>query len=98
MSNKTYDTLKYLAQVVLPAAATLYVALAALWGLPRAEAVSGTIMAVDTFLGALLHIQAGRYTPSTDGTLTLSGDGKNDDLVLKPSAAGKDTLRLSVSR
>lgn len=98
MSNKLYDQLKYVAQVLLPALATLYVALAGMWDLPRPDAVGGTIMAIDTFLGALLHIQAGRYVPPTDGTLTLSADGESDDLVLKPSAAGKQTLKLNVAR
>lgn len=32
--NKVYDTLKYVAQVVLPSVGTLYFALAGIWGLP----------------------------------------------------------------
>ena len=31
MKNKTYDILKYIAQIVLPALATLYLALAGIW-------------------------------------------------------------------
>ena len=50
MSNKVYDILKYIALIVLPAVATLYLGLAAIWGLPYGEAISGTIMLVDTFL------------------------------------------------
>ena len=61
MSNKLYDVLKYIAQIVLPAAATLYVTIAGIWGLPYAEAISGTIMAVDFFLGALLKISSDNY-------------------------------------
>lgn len=61
MSNKLYDVLKYVAQIVLPAAGTLYFAIAQLWGLPYAEQIVGTIMAVDTFLGALLGISSARY-------------------------------------
>ena len=30
--NKVYDTLKYVAQVVLPSVGTLYFALAGIWG------------------------------------------------------------------
>ena len=51
MSNKTYDTLKWIAQYLLPAAGTLYFALAGIWGLPYGEQVVGTITAVDTFWG-----------------------------------------------
>ena len=61
LTNKAYDVLKYIAQIVLPAAATLYVTIAGIWGLPYAEAVSGTIMAVDFFLGALLKISSDNY-------------------------------------
>ena len=48
MSNKTYDTLKWIAQYLLPAAGTLYFALAGIWNLPYGEQVVGTITAVDT--------------------------------------------------
>jgi hypothetical protein len=61
MSNKTYDILKYIAQIVLPAIATLYIAVASIWNLPYAEQIGGTIMAVDTFLGAVLMISTNSY-------------------------------------
>lgn len=61
MSDKLYDTLKWIAQIALPALGTLYFALAATWGLPYGEQVVGTITAVDTFLGALLGISAANY-------------------------------------
>ncbi len=66
MSNKTYDTLKWIAQYVLPAAGTLYFALAGIWGLPCGEQAVGTITAVDTFLGVLLGISAAQYS-KTEG-------------------------------
>lgn len=61
MSNKTYDILRDLAQIVLPALGTLYFALADIWNLPYGEAVVGTIAAVDAFLGALLKLSSVRY-------------------------------------
>ena len=61
MDNKTYDVLKWIAQYLLPAAGTLYFALASIWGLPYGEQVVGTITVVDTFLGALLGISSARY-------------------------------------
>lgn len=61
LSNKTYDILKYIALVGLPALATLYLTLSAIWGLPYGEAIAGTITAVDTFLGALLGISSIKY-------------------------------------
>lgn len=64
MSNKVYDALKYVAQIVLPALATLYFALAQIWGLPYGEQVVGTITAVDAFLGALLRLTTIKYEKS----------------------------------
>ena len=61
MSNDTYDLLKYLALVVLPAAGTLYFALSGIWGLPYGEQIVGTITAIDAFLGAILKISADAY-------------------------------------
>lgn len=61
MSNKVYDTLKWMAQILLPALGTLYFALAGIWGLPYAEAIVGTITAIDTFLGILLGISTMNY-------------------------------------
>ena len=61
MSNKTYDVLKWIAMVVLPAIGTLYFALAGIWGFPYAEEIVGTITAVDTFLGVMLGITSVQY-------------------------------------
>ena len=61
MSNKVYDILKYIAQIVLPAVAALYAALAGLWNWPMTEAIVGTISAVDLFLGTLLKIKSDQF-------------------------------------
>lgn len=61
MKSKTYDVLKYIAQIVLPALGTFYFAIAGIWGLPYGEQIVGTIAAVDTFLGALLKLSSDKY-------------------------------------
>lgn len=61
MNNKVYDVLKFIAQIVLPAIATFYITIAGIWGLPYGEEVSGTVMAVDTLLGALLMLSSNSY-------------------------------------
>ncbi len=61
MTNRTYDILKYIAQVILPALGTLYFALAGIWGFPYGEQIVGTITAVDTFLGVALKISSDNY-------------------------------------
>ena len=61
LSNKAYDILKYVAQIVLPAIGTLYFALSSIWGLPYGEQIVGTITAVDAFLGALLGVSTAAW-------------------------------------
>lgn len=61
LSNSQYDSLKWIAQILLPALGTLYFALANIWGLPNAEQVVGTITAIDAFLGVLLGISTDNY-------------------------------------
>lgn len=61
MSNKVYNILKWVAQILLPALGTLYFALASIWGFPFAEQIVGTITAVDTFLGVILQISTSVY-------------------------------------
>ena len=61
MSDKTYDILKFVAQILLPALGTFYFALAQIWNLPLAEEIVGTITAVDALLGAVLGISTAQY-------------------------------------
>lgn len=61
MSNKVYDVLKWIAQIAIPAVATLYFALAGIWGWPYGEQVVGTLTAIDTCLGVLLGISSSQY-------------------------------------
>ena len=66
MSNKVYDILKTIALIWLPAIGTLYSALAAIWGLPFGEEIVATIVAIDTFLGAILQISSASYKKKED--------------------------------
>lgn len=66
MSDKVYDVLKWIAQYLLPASATLYFALANIWGFPYAEQVVGTISAIDTFLGVMLGISTIQYNKDNE--------------------------------
>lgn len=61
LNDKVYDVLKWVALVVLPAIATLYTALAGVWGLPYAQEIPATITAVDLFIGALLGVSTAQY-------------------------------------
>ena len=65
MSNKLYDVLKWVSLVVLPALATLCFAVTGIWGLPYGNEIMGTIVAVETFLGAILGISNVQYKKAT---------------------------------
>lgn len=66
MNDKTYDILKWIAMILLPAIATLYFTMANIWGLPYAEQIVGTITGIDTFLGVILGISTSRYNNIDD--------------------------------
>lgn len=56
IKNSTYDILKALATIILPAIATLYITLAAIWGFGLANEVNATIEAIICFINALLGL------------------------------------------
>ena len=59
--SRTYEILRWITVIVLPAIGTLYFALSGIWGLPYGEQVVGTIAAITTFLGAILQISRSAY-------------------------------------
>ena len=101
MTNETYDKLKWIAQIVLPALGTLYFALASIWNFPFGEQIVGTISAIDVFLGCILKKSSDDY--SGDGELIVdTSDPLKDIYSLAiddyPSAlAEKNTVVLKVS-
>lgn len=109
LSNKLYDFLKFLAQVLLPAAGTAYSAIAALWGWGAVTQVVGTIVAVDTLLGVVLAYLTVKYNKSDapyDGTVHVTEDPESGlikaNMVLKnyenPAAiVNQDSVTFKVS-
>lgn len=61
MSNKAYDIIRIIGNIVLPALATLYGTLSGIWGLPYGEQIVASLSAVALFLNALLKISADNY-------------------------------------
>ena len=82
LSNKTYNTLKWLTTIVLPALGTLYFALSGIWGFPYGEQIVGTITALVTFLGVILGISSAGYykeEPVNIEGLDYLEDGDDDE-------------------
>lgn len=61
LSNKAYDLWKWIAQILLPAFATLCFSLAEIWGVPYGKELAGTVTAFDTFVGIFLGISSYNY-------------------------------------
>lgn len=66
LNDKLYDVLKWITLILLPAASTLFVSLAGIFGWPYASEVAKTTVAVCTFLGALLGISTAQYNKGGD--------------------------------
>ena len=56
MSNMLYDFLNALVRIILPAAGSMYFALAEIWGLPYATQIVGTIAVITTFFGLVIML------------------------------------------
>lgn len=96
LSNRTYDFLVYAVQYILPALGTLYFTLAALWGLPNAEQVVGTIVALTAFLAVILAFGRRSYKQSDarfDGELVVDTTNPERDLFSYNVTRPLDDLR-----
>ena len=61
LPDRVYDALKWITMILLPALATAYVGLAAIWHFPYADEVAKTTAVICTLLGALLGISTAQY-------------------------------------
>jgi hypothetical protein len=77
MTNQTYDLLKWVALIALPAVVTFVAALGEIWGLPYTTQIAATIAAVDALLGACLQVSSANYT---DKSYDDEADDARDDI------------------
>ena len=66
LSNKVYDIFKWVAIIVMPALATLVKVVFTIRNLPFGTEIATTIIAIATFIGALLMISNANYQKSLD--------------------------------
>lgn len=81
MKNGTYDVLKKVALLYLPALETLVLALGGIWDWPHTEAIGGTIAAFAVFLGACLGVSSANYYRAQEGTNAEPADRLHGDLA-----------------
>lgn len=68
MKDSTYDILRKIADLILPAVGTLYFALGQIWGFPYCEEIVGSITAIVAFLDVVLGISKSNYIKEQEGT------------------------------
>ena len=61
LTNRTYDILKWIDLIALPAIGTAWAGLAQIWNLPYPDEIPATIMVICTLLGALLGVSSATY-------------------------------------
>lgn len=61
MSNKTFDILRTIVEIVLPALSAAYFGLSEIWGLPVPDKICGTIAVLITFISAFLNVKRKQY-------------------------------------
>lgn len=66
ISNKTYNILKYVALIFIPALVTFVTTAGVELGYPHTETLTVLISAFGTFLGALLVVSSNSYNKGVD--------------------------------
>lgn len=67
MSNKTYDILKWIATVGLPALTAFWLTIGQIWSIPYTEPIGATLAAITTLACALLGIGSIQYAKKLKG-------------------------------
>lgn len=79
MSNRLFDLLRTLCEIVIPAIGALYFAVAKIWQLPYGTEITGTCAAIATFLGALIGVNRASYNSGMkDQNYYVVSNGKED--------------------
>ena len=97
LNDRTYNVLKHVAAVGLPALTTLYFALAQIWHFPDTSEVMGTISAINMFIGGLVGVSTVQYKNSDSkyvGDLEVvdTGDKKTFSLSLNGDPAELENM------
>ena len=85
LQSGTYDRLKWVALVLLPAVQVLWLVLGKIWGFPYLVEIGASIAAVDVFLGSLLGVSNKNYLADkqqdnfSDGEEDLFDDDADDE-------------------
>lgn len=85
LKNKTYDILKWVDLLFLPALATVWLAVSGIWHLPFQSEILGTIAAIETFIGSLIGISNRNYYEIQGQTTFEVEDNETEDYESRQS-------------
>lgn len=66
ISNKTYDVLKWLSIIAIPAIEAFWLTVGKVWGWPHLTEVGTTIAAIGVLIGALIGVSSQNYWDDVD--------------------------------
>lgn len=66
MSDKTFNFLRFCAEILITAIGTFYKVIAEIWELPHGEAVLATCVALSTLIGVITEWQRQNYNKSKE--------------------------------
>lgn len=95
LTDRTYNRLRLVAQILLPGLSALYFGLAEIWHFPYQAQVSGTIAVLGVFVGVLLTFARAMHEASGaqyDGVLSLEPDPGGEGSNLKLLSIDWDAL------
>ena len=75
ISNKTYDRMKWVALIFIPAFETLILTVGKIWSIPYYLEIGATIAAIGLFLGSLLGVSSYNYYDNKGG----NDDGSEEE-------------------
>ena len=93
MKNETFDKLKWISMILIPALVTLVLAVGQIWSLPYYEKIGATIAAFGVFLGALLKVSTSAYNKINDEIAVgeaIEEDGDQGEIPIENEEEAKD--------
>lgn len=79
MSNKLFDIIRFLCEILVPALGTLYFGLSKIWGLPYGQEITGTCACIAVFLGAIIGISRAQYSEEFPEQTTFDEDETEEE-------------------
>lgn len=81
LSNKAYDTLKWVALVAIPAIEAFWLTVGKVWGFPYLTEIGTTIAAVGLLIAALIGVSSNTYNKQMmiDNEVDSMGMGDEDE-------------------